>query len=134
MATATGAGRSRPTATACALAVNEAIHTLKFKGLLKCEKYGNPQKVLIGDNDVLEDLRDTVGWVPWQAIVQFGSVKVEGELTFDEGMTGYGTYTPGEAAKFVVGDTDLLDALEDLDGQELELTIAVAARPTDEAS
>lgn len=114
------------------------VKTLHFEGLLRVGR--NPSTPYVGDaeplwknRDVLDELREAAGWgnnVQCAVQVTFPNhhLSAEGTLDLDEGSTGYGTYTPGEPSKFCVGESDVLDFLDDYDGQHVVIDIAIPGR------
>lgn len=111
------------------------VKTLHFEGTLRMNR--NPDAPYVGEErdiwknrDVLYELREITGYASnrecaIQVTFPNASLNAEGVLDFTEGSTGYGTYTPGSPAKFCVGESDLLDFLDDYEGQQVVIDIAV---------
>lgn len=95
---------------------------LRFSGLVECEKC-NPVSVKIGGRSVLDEVEETFQGTH-HVTVALADERFMGELDCDVGSEGYSEYTPGESAILRAGDHDVLDRLEELDGNEVTLWIA----------
>lgn len=95
--------------------MSESVTTLRFEGVAKIDGC-NPERIMVGDRSVIGEIIEALGYGKFEAAVQVTDgdtlVDAEGKLDVDPGIEGYGTYTPGENARFCVGETDVLSLLE----------------------
>lgn len=97
--------------------------TLTFTGKVEYDKWGNPDSVVIEGKDVLEEITDVFGYGKNGITVGLGNETFTGKLDVEEGSAGYSTWTPGESAMFYCGGIDILDKLEEMNGQTVRLVV-----------
>lgn len=109
---------------------------LRFQGLLDADTHGNPQRPKIGDRDVLEEVTDEFGFDETKGVtVVLGNDWFKDvDLDADTGSSGYSEWTPGAESKLFAGDLDVLERLDDLDGQVVTLVVADEPLPTDDTA
>lgn len=96
---------------------------LRFQGLLEADTYGNPQTPKIDGRDVLDEITTAFGYEKEGITVGLGNEAFSGKLDADGGSTGYSSWTPGENARFYMGNLDVLERLDGMDGENVTLVV-----------
>jgi hypothetical protein len=99
---------------------------LRFDGIVESEWRIT---VEIDGRDVINEIHETwpTSWHednPPRVTAALADERFEGDLLACHGSEGYSEWTPGDVGDLRVGEHDLFDRLDELDGQQVTLWIA----------